>query len=91
MKALVSDDREISQVREEVSEAAGPNIRSSAKERSDWKSSFWIHSIKRTEHSFTKCLIELDRKPGSSEYEKSMKMFDEYRRAKQQRRGAPHS
>jgi hypothetical protein len=79
----VSDKNDISKIREEESERGRRPRHSSEKDKLRRLKSLMLSAIyKGNRGLFQQVLIELGQKPGSSEYETSMKMYEDYQREK---------
>jgi hypothetical protein len=79
----VFGENDISRIREEETERGRRPRRSSEKQKLQRLKSMAMTAIKRGNLGlFQQVLIELGQRPGSSEYEQSMKLYKEYQRAK---------
>ena len=79
----MSDENEISNIREEEMERGRRPKHSSEREKLRRLKSLMLTALRRANRGlFQQVLIDLGQKPGSSEYENSMKMFEDYQRAK---------
>lgn len=79
----VSNESEISKIRKEEQERGRRPGHSSEKERLRRLKSMMLNAIRKANRGlFQQVLIDLGQRPGSSEYENSMKMFEDYQRAK---------
>ena len=77
----MSDEDEISKIREEESERGRRPKHSGEKERLRRLRSLMLNAIHRGNRGlFQQVLIELGQKPGSSEYENSMRKYEDYQR-----------
>jgi hypothetical protein len=75
----MSDENDISRIREEESERGRRPKHSSEKEKLRRLKSMMLTAIRRGNLGlFQQVLIELGQQPGSSEYETSMKLYEEY-------------
>jgi hypothetical protein len=79
----VSDENEISRVREEEAQRGRRPQHLSEKEKRRRLKTMMLNSLRwGNKGLFQQVLIDLGQKPGSDEYEKWMKKYDEYQRAK---------
>jgi len=77
----VSEENEIRRIREEETERGRRPKHSTEKEKLRRLRSLMLDALRKgNPRLFQQVLIDLGQKPGSSEYEKSMKMFETYQR-----------
>jgi hypothetical protein len=77
----VSEENEIRRIREEETERGRRPKHSTEKEKLRRLRSLMLDALRKGNPGlFQQVLIDLGQKPGSSEYEKSMKMFETYQR-----------
>jgi len=79
----MSDENEISKVREEEAQRGRRPQHTSEKEKQQRYKKMVIDSLRRGSKSlYQQILIDLGQKPGSDEFEALMKEFDDYQRGK---------
>jgi hypothetical protein len=79
----VSDENEISRIREEEAERGRRPKHAIEKEKLRRLKSMMMTAIKRGNVGlFQQVLIELGQQPGSAEYANSMKIYEDYQRGK---------
>jgi len=79
----VSEENEIHKIREEETETGRRSKHSTEKEKLRRLKSLMLNAIRGGNRGlFQQVLIDLGQKPGSSDYESSMKSYDEYQREK---------
>jgi hypothetical protein len=79
----VPDDDEISRVRDDEAQRGRRPKHAAEKDRRRRLKSLMLTALyKGNKGLFHQVLIDLGQKPGSSEYEKSMKIFEDYQREK---------
>ncbi len=79
----MSDENEIHKIREEEMERGRRPKHSAEKEKLRRLKSMMLDALHRGSRGlFQQILIDLGQKPGSSEFESSMKIYDEYQREK---------
>jgi len=79
----MSDENEISKVREEEAQRGRRPQHTSEKEKQQRYKKTVIDSLRRGSKSlYQQILIDLGQKPGSDEFEALMKEFDDYQRGK---------
>ena len=77
----MSEENEIHKIREEEIDRGRQPKHSTEKEKLRRLKSLMLNAIRQGNRGlFQQVLIDLGQKPGSSEYEKSMKMFETYQR-----------
>jgi hypothetical protein len=77
----VSDENEISKIREEEAERGRRPTHAREKEKRRRLKSMMLTAIRRGNLGlFQQVLIDLGKKPGSSEYEESMREYEKYQR-----------
>ena len=80
----MSDDKDISKVREEEAERGRRPKHTLEKDRRKRLKALMLNALHKANRGiFHQVLIDLGQRPGSDEYEKSMKMYDDYQRGKQ--------
>jgi hypothetical protein len=79
----MSDEKEISRIREEEAQRGRRPQHLSEKEKLHRSKAMMLIALRRGNRGlFQQVLIDLGQKPGSDEYEASMKKFEDYRRGK---------
>jgi hypothetical protein len=79
----MSDENEISKVREEEAQRGRRPQHSSEKEKIRRSKAMMLDALRRgNKGAFQQVLIDLGQKSGSDAYEVSMKRFEDYQRAK---------